>query len=598
MQTKDEILTSRQGRPAVTIAVFPFENLTEGNREAIFCASFSMDLITELSKFPQFQIISLQSLQDISPDTESFAQLETDYHIGGSFRSGAGKIRVNAQLVDSHSLRMVWGNRFEAPLEAMLDMQEELLQEVLATLQSRLNYDLLSRFRKKGHTSLKAYEYYLCGQEELKKGTTESDEQAREYFRQAIALDPDYSMAYSGISLSWFNEWSCQLWERWEVNQNGAFEWAEKAIEIDEHNYLAAAVLGRIFLYKEAFETAEHYVRHSLKLNNNDPFTLIMNATSLTYLGKAGEAWEWYNKAQRINPANARNYFHIGAFILLMQEKYKEAAELFEKAPPSSWIDEDVFRAVISFNLGEMNKMKKYWENFIRLYKAKISKTHNPDESDVIAWVMTINPFHGVNPFDAFFEHLGKPVVMDHASEEVGTEDPSEGSFLKNGNLWTLTYDGKEVTLPEVKGFYDLQKMLVRPQEPFHCAELMNAGLKASGVTVLDEKAKKTYQQKIMSLQEDISDAETMKDYEKAERLQREYDEILEHLSSALGLGGKSRKQGGSVEKARSAVTWRIRSAISRIEKEHPRLGKHLSNSIRTGTTCSYHPEQPVHWST
>ena len=73
-------------------------------------------------------------------------------------------------------------------------------------------------------------------------------------------------------------------------------------------------------------------------------------------------------------------------------------------------------------------------------------------------------------------------------------------------------------------------------------------------------------------------------------------DRIVELLSGALGLGGRSRALGSAAERARSAVTWRIRSGVKKIAKAHPRLGRHLENAVRTGTFCIYQPERPVEW--
>jgi hypothetical protein len=67
-------------------------------------------------------------------------------------------------------------------------------------------------------------------------------------------------------------------------------------------------------------------------------------------------------------------------------------------------------------------------------------------------------------------------------------------------------------------------------------------------------------------------------------------------MSSSIGLGGKIRKANDNVEKARSAITWRIRNAIQRIEKIDPVLGKHLSKSIQTGIFCKYSPERSTTW--
>ena len=82
------------------------------------------------------------------------------------------------------------------------------------------------------------------------------------------------------MSLTYFNEWSCQLWDRWEICKNGAYEWAQKAMELDDHNYVAAMVLGKIFMFEGSYDTAEYYFRKSLLLNANDPETIMQIAVT------------------------------------------------------------------------------------------------------------------------------------------------------------------------------------------------------------------------------------------------------------------------------------------------------------------------------
>ncbi|OQP58354.1 hypothetical protein [Niastella populi] len=152
--------------------------------------------------------------------------------------------------------------------------------------------------------------------------------------------------------------------------------------------------------------------------------------------------------------------------------------------------------------------------------------------------------------------------------------------------------------MQELKGFYDIQKMLLEPRHLFHCAEMMGSSINDQGEKLIDEKARKQYQQKILELQNDIYEAENTSDFVTAEKLQAEYDQLVEHLSRSLGLKGKTRETGGTIEKARSAITWRIRNAIARIEQHHPLLGAHLSNAIKTGILCSYQPDREVNWVT
>jgi hypothetical protein len=71
---------------------------------------------------------------------------------------------------------------------------------------------------------------------------------------------------------------------------------------------------------------------------------------------------------------------------------------------------------------------------------------------------------------------------------------------------------------------------------------------------------------------------------------------LLAELSAAAGLGGRRRRLGDDVDRERKAVRARVRDAISRIEADHPDLGRHLARAVRTGTFCSYDPEVPTDW--
>jgi hypothetical protein len=122
--------------------------------------------------------------------------------------------------------------------------------------------------------------------------------------------------------------------------------------------------------------------------------------------------------------------------------------------------------------------------------------------------------------------------------------------------------------------------------------------MNGKGEKLLDEKARKQYQKKLLDLQADIQEAEQQSNFVRLEKLQEEYDGLIDYLSQSLGLKGRARETGYTVEKARSAITWRVRNAIARIEQFHPMLGAHLSNAIKTGTLCSYQPDRDMVWIT
>jgi hypothetical protein len=97
-------------------------------------------------------------------------------------------------------------------------------------------------------------------------------------------------------------------------------------------------------------------------------------------------------------------------------------------------------------------------------------------------------------------------------------------------------------------------------------------------------------------LREEIRDAEQMNDLGRSKQLAAELDQLTDHITKAMGLGNRIRRLNAPAERARAAVTWRIRSAIKKIDAVHPALGHHLTNSVRTGAFCSYNPEKNMLW--
>jgi hypothetical protein len=113
---------------------------------------------------------------------------------------------------------------------------------------------------------------------------------------------------------------------------------------------------------------------------------------------------------------------------------------------------------------------------------------------------------------------------------------------------------------------------------------------------VIDATARDAYRNRLAEIDAELDEADQHADTARSTRLVEERDALVEQLTGAYGLGGRTRRTGTTAERARTAVRSRIRDAMRRIEAAHPALGRHLSRSIRTGTFCVYQPDQPVDW--
>ena len=115
---------------------------------------------------------------------------------------------------------------------------------------------------------------------------------------------------------------------------------------------------------------------------------------------------------------------------------------------------------------------------------------------------------------------------------------------------------------------------------------------------ILDTRAKDAYRRRLIEIEDDIEQARSTGDVERAAQADAEHDFLVQELSRAVGLGGRDRRAASASERARAAVTRAVRQAIARINEHHPELGEHLSRTIRTGTYCAYFPDPraPADW--
>ena len=199
------------------------------------------------------------------------------------------------------------------------------------------------------------------------------------------------------------------------------------------------------------------------------------------------------------------------------------------------------------------------------------------------------------------------------------------GVLRKEGDYWMIAYEGNVFRLRDTVGLRYLAQLLSNPGREFLATDLRAAvhGDWAPAPTssfraidkresridfpytgpevaeaVLDPQARMAYKRRLEELREDLEQAQTFNDLERAARLQAEIEFLGEELARAAGLGGRDRKTTSQVERARLSVTRAIRIAVRNIATNHDSLGSYLGTSIKTGIFCSYTPVPPsfVRW--
>lgn len=589
------------------IAVLPFENLSGDSDHDYFATEFVEDLITDLSRFHSLQVISSYTSKKMragSPDGLAEAKaLAVSYLLKGSLRRKADQIRITTQLIEVAGGGVIWAERYDAPLDTIFDIQDDIVERVAGALSAQIDQVLLAAARDKPLTSLAAYDCWLRGMDLVRKGTLAADQNARKIFEQALTIDPNYSRAHAGLSLSYFNDWSCQVWENWDATERNAFKHAMKAIQLDDTDHITQMILGHILLYRHQFDIAEQHLNRSMDLNPNDAESLIQIAISKAYIGKGEKGEQLYLKAMRLNPYRNVWYYTGGAFTYFVQRQFEVCIELALKGPLTDrWVDLPAFLSAAYAHIDNTKEATRYLDIFVKTFHKKIIRNHQPTPDEMITWLKLANPFKYEADTALLVDGLVK-AGLSYRSEKtsaVTTPKPTprqRNTFKKHKRMWHMAFEDTTIQLPEVKGFFDLARLLATPGKEVHCTEMMGTPDSLSNHdTAIDEKARQAYTRRIRELHDEIATTEEMNDLGRMEKLSTELDQLTEHLTKALGIGQRPRPLNAPAERARAAVTWRIRNAIKKINNAHPALGHHLTHAIRTGNFCSYIPEKDQIW--
>jgi tetratricopeptide (TPR) repeat protein len=187
--------------------------------------------------------------------------------------------------------------------------------------------------------------------------------------------------------------------------------------------------------------------------------------------------------------------------------------------------------------------------------------------------------------------------------EVAASEATQSNVFRREGDYWTVVFEGRTVRIRDLKGMRYLAQLLARPGRELHVLDLVAAetgqqtALGDAG-EILDERAKAAYRRRLAEIEEDIEQARALADAEREAQADAERDLLVKELARAVGLGGRDRRAASASERARSGVTRALRQAIARLGEHHPELGEHLGRTVRTGTYCAYVPDPgaPAAW--
>jgi adenylate cyclase len=195
-----------------SIAVLPFDNLSGDPEQEYFSDGLADDIITEMSRFHSLFVIARNSSFTYRGRPVDVKQIAHDlgvrYVVEGSVRRAAGRIRINAQLIDAEAGTHIWAERYDRALEDVFAVQDEITMAVVTAIQPAVADAELRRALRKPPDDLGAWESYQRGLWHLGRASETDNERAREFFERAIELDSGFAAAYTQLALAYIAEGS------------------------------------------------------------------------------------------------------------------------------------------------------------------------------------------------------------------------------------------------------------------------------------------------------------------------------------------------------------------------------------------------------
>ena len=291
-----------------SLAVMLFKNLSKDVEQDYFCEGFSEDLISALSQFRKLVVISGNASFAYRETTKSPADIGVElgirYILEGSVRKMGPRLRISATLIATAEGKTVWSNKFDAKVDEIFDIQDELIETLVSTIVGRVEADEIQKISTARSDNLDAYDLVLKGLELHKRGgiKKENAEKALEYFSKAIDADPNYARAYA------WKACSTATVAQWNPDSFGGdwlkacFDSVSHAMEIDPDDAEAHRILGAIRMFKNEFDAALFHHEKARDLCPSDPYIRFKYATVLIYAGDPEKALEEIKTAKRLDP--------------------------------------------------------------------------------------------------------------------------------------------------------------------------------------------------------------------------------------------------------------------------------------------------------
>ncbi len=358
--------TSESATEITSIAVLPFVDLSEKNDAEYFSDGMSEELLNALVRVDGLRVAARTSSfafkdKDVGIRTIG-RELNVDTVLEGSVRKSGNRVRITAQLIDVDSGFHLWSETFDRPLDDIFAIQNDIAKQIVAALELKLGGGKEVAIATAPTSDIRAYELYLLGRHNWHQRTPDSLERALDMFEQAIALDDEFALAYTGIADTYLLLAEYAGFDHDEVTDNAEPAIA-RALYLNDELAEAYASMGLLRLHLGELVAAELALRKSISLNPQysmahmwlglalqkdaglqsayrefkaakelDPLHPVINQNLADALGNMGRFEDAAARIQKVieqQPGSARGYFAL-AKLTFNYGKFDETIRLLD----------------------------------------------------------------------------------------------------------------------------------------------------------------------------------------------------------------------------------------------------------------------------
>jgi TolB-like protein/Flp pilus assembly protein TadD len=293
--------------PDKSIAVLPFDNLSDDKSNAYFAEGIQDEILTRLAKVADLKVISRTSTQHFKSSPENLREIAKQLGVmnvlEGSVQKSNDQVRVNVQLINALTDAHLWADMYDRKMTDLFTVESDIAKTIADTLQAKLTGSEQRAIAAHPTENTEAYQFYLQGRFFWNKRTGPDLRKAIDYFSKAIAKDPNYALAYAGLAQSWL-----LLPGYGGGSPADCFPESEKAVKkalaLDETSVDAHAALGGLkAVYYFDYPGSKAELERAIQLDPNSATAHHWLANqALANMGQTGRALSEMKRAMELDP--------------------------------------------------------------------------------------------------------------------------------------------------------------------------------------------------------------------------------------------------------------------------------------------------------